>query len=154
MQDTYYPQKDIRDLLISQKFAVFSTQETEHPYLNLVAFAETHDLRTILFATTRSTRKYENLVSKPGVSLLVDNRSNDAADIHEAKALTIIGTASEVPLAQRPTLDTAYLHKQPHMKDFLESHSTALIKVDVASYILVCHFQEVTTLDLTSTSSA
>ena len=138
---------EVRNLLTSQKFAVLSTQELDHPYLNLVAFTETSDLRTILFATTRATRKYGNIASKSGVALLVDNRSNEVADIREAMAVTAIGTASEVSESLRDRLDRFYLEKQPHMKEFLSSPSTALIMVDVESYILVSRFQNVTILN-------
>ncbi len=142
------PEEEVRNLLASQKFAVFATQEPDHPYLNLVAFAETSDLGTILFATTRATRKYENLLSKSGVALLVDNRSNQTADIREAMAATMIGSAREVPDSERGELERVYLKKQQHMKDFLSSPSTALIMVDVESYILVSRFQDVTVLHM------
>jgi nitroimidazol reductase NimA-like FMN-containing flavoprotein (pyridoxamine 5'-phosphate oxidase superfamily) len=138
---------EVRTLLTSQKFAVLSTQERDHPYLNLVAFAETSDLRMILFGTTRATRKYGNIASKSGVALLVDNRSNEVADIREAMAVTVIGTACEVSGSLRDQLDRVYLEKQPHMKEFLSSPSTALIMVDVESYILVSRFQNVTILN-------
>jgi nitroimidazol reductase NimA-like FMN-containing flavoprotein (pyridoxamine 5'-phosphate oxidase superfamily) len=138
---------EVRKLLASQKFAVLSTQEQDHPYLNLVAFAETSNLRTILFATTRATRKYGNLSSKSGVALLVDNRSNEVADIREAMAVTIIGSALEVPDSEREGLDRVYLEKQPHMKEFFSSPSTALVKVEVESYLLVSRFQNVTILN-------
>jgi heme iron utilization protein len=141
---------EVRNLLISQKFAVLSTQEQDHPYLNLVAFAETGDLRTILLATSRTTRKYGNLSSKSGVGLLVDNRSNDAADIREAMAVTIIGSAREVSVSEREVLERVYLEKQPHMQEFLSSPATALIKVDVQSYLLVNRFQNVTVLNMKS----
>ena len=138
---------EVRTLLASQRFAVLSTQEEDHPYMNLVAFTETDDLRTILFATTRATRKYGNIAAKSGVALLVDNRSNEVADIREAVAVTVIGTACEVSESLRERLDRVYLEKQPHMKEFLSSPSTALIKVDVESYILVSRFQNVTILN-------
>jgi heme iron utilization protein len=138
---------DVRTLLASQKFAVLSTQEKDHPYMNLVAFAETGDLRTILFGTTRATRKYGNISAKSGVALLVDNRSNEVADIREAMAVTIIGTACEVSESLRERLDRVYLQKQPHMEEFLSSPTTALIKVDVESYIVVSRFQNVTILN-------
>jgi nitroimidazol reductase NimA-like FMN-containing flavoprotein (pyridoxamine 5'-phosphate oxidase superfamily) len=141
---------EVRTLLASQRFAVLSTQEKDHPYMNLVAFAETGDLRTILLATTRATRKYANITAKSGVALLVDNRSNEVADIREAIAVTVIGTACEVSESLRERLGRVYLEKQPHMKEFLSSPSTALIKVDVESYILVSSFQEVVTLDFKS----
>jgi heme iron utilization protein len=140
----------IRILLASQRFAVLSTQEQNHPYLNLVGFAETTDLRTILFATTRATRKYGNLSHKSGVALLVDNRSNDVADLREAMAATIIGVASEVSDSEREGLERVYLEKHPHMKDFLCSPSTALVKVEAESYVLVSGFQNLTILDVKS----
>jgi heme iron utilization protein len=141
---------EIRNLLASQKFAVLSTKEQDHPYVNLVAFAEAGDLRTVLFATARGTRKYGNILSNSGVALLVDNRSNEVADIREAMAVTIIGSAWEVPASEREGLDRAYLEKQPHMKEFLSSPATALIKVDVEYYLLVSRFQDVAILNLKS----
>ncbi|MDQ7784357.1 MAG: pyridoxamine 5'-phosphate oxidase family protein [Desulfomonilaceae bacterium] len=150
MKNAVELETEVRPLLASQKFAVLSTQEEHHPYVNLVAFAETDDLRTILFATPRATRKYRNISSMSGAALLVDNRSNEAADIGEAMALTIIGTACEVTESLREPLDRVYLEKQPHMKEFLSSPSTALIKVDVESYILVTRFQNVTIIELES----
>jgi nitroimidazol reductase NimA-like FMN-containing flavoprotein (pyridoxamine 5'-phosphate oxidase superfamily) len=139
---------EIGDLLRAQKYAVLSTQEDEHPYLNLVAFAETDNLCTILFATTKETRKFGNLLSHSGVALLVDNRSNDAADIRQATAVTIIGQANEVARVQRERLDAVYLAKLPHMEPFLSSPSTALIRIDVASYVLVRNFQDVRSLQM------
>ncbi len=150
MKEAIKLETEVRTLLASQKFAVLSTQEKDHPYVNLVAFTETSDLRTILFATTRATRKYGNISSNAGVALLVDNRSNEVADIREAMAVTIIGSSWEVPDSEREGLDRVYLAKQPHMKEFLSSPSTALIKVDVESYILVSRFQNVTILNLKS----
>lgn len=150
MNEAIKLETDVRALLASQRFAVLSTQEKDHPYMNLVAFAETGDLRTILFATTRATRKYGNITAKSGVALLVDNRSNEVADTCEAMAVTIIGIAFEVSDSEREGLQRIYLEKQPHMKEFLCSSSTALIKIDVESYLLVSRFQNVTILKLKS----
>jgi heme iron utilization protein len=141
---------EVRTLLASQRFAVLSTQEKDHPYMNLVAFTETGDLRTILFATTRATRKYGNIAAKSGVALLVDNRSNEVADIREAMAVTIIGIAVEVPDSERERFERVYLEKQPHMEEFLSFPSTALIKVDVESYLLVSRFENVSMLNFKS----
>ncbi len=142
MKEEIKLESEVRNLLASQEVAVLSTQEQDHPYLNLVAFAETCDLRTLLFATPRATRKYGNLSSKSGVALLVDNRSNDATDIREAMAVTVIGIAFEVPDSERERFERVYLEKQPHMEEFLSSPSTALIKVDVESYLLVSRFRK------------
>jgi heme iron utilization protein len=141
---------DVRAVLASQKFAVLSTQEEDRPYLNLVAFAETDDLAAILFATTRATRKYANISAKSGVALLVDNRSNEALDVQNAMAITIIGKADEILSPQRELQDRVYLRKQPHMREFLCASTTALIKVDVERYMVVTRFQDVTVLNMKS----
>ena len=86
----------LRDLLMSQQLAVLATHHDGQPYASLVAFVATADLKELLFATSRNTRKFANLTRDSRVSLLVDSRSNRDADIHEAVAVTVIGTAAEV----------------------------------------------------------
>ena len=149
-QDRIQLSKQIRGLFNSQKFGVLATLEQTHPYLNLVAFAEEDDLKTILFATTRATRKYSNLSSKSGVSMLVDNRSNQVADLRHAVAVTIIGKAMELTENERSQGELLYLSKHPHMKEFLESPTTALIRLEVETYYVVTRFQNVTTLSFKS----
>ncbi len=150
MQDESELRNDLRNLFSSQGLAVLATLEDIHPYLSLVAFAATDDLKVILFATTRSTRKYANMVSKSGVALLADNRSNEAADLSDAVAVTIIGRSTEVLPGERGSLEEIYLAKLPHMKDFLAQATTALIRVDVETYYMVSQFQNVTELNLKS----
>jgi heme iron utilization protein len=150
MQEDIDLNMEVRNLLGSRKFAVLSTLEPDHPYPSLVAFAETFDLRAILFATSRATRKYGNITSRSGVALLVDDRSNDPSDILDATAVTIIGNAEEATGSERETLAMIYLEKQPRMKEFLFSPNTALIKVDVEYYIIVRRFQDVSVLKLRS----
>ena len=94
----------IRELLESQRLAVLSTQGKKQPYSNLVAFAVTPDLQYLIFATTRATRKYDNLSKHPLVSLLIDNRTNETADFAEAAAVTVLGRASEIYGEERSQL--------------------------------------------------
>lgn len=78
------------------RFAVLATSEQGSPYTSLIAFALTPDRHTLIFATPKATRKYENIISQPAVSILVDNRSQEAGDIQGAQAVTLLGTAQEV----------------------------------------------------------
>jgi len=137
----------VRKLLASQRLAVLATCEDEgHPYANLMAFAATEDIKTLLFVTGRATRKYENLCAESGVALLIDNRSHAASDVHEAAAATVLGDAEEVSGEERDRLLRIYLAKHPHLEDFASSPSCALFRVRVRSYYLVRRFQQVTEL--------
>ncbi len=59
--DTQQIALQLKALFSSQGLAVVSTHEHGQPYCNLVAFASSEDLKQLVFATTRSTRKYANI---------------------------------------------------------------------------------------------
>jgi len=139
---------EIRDLVASQRLAVLSTEEQGQPYSNLMAFVSSEDLTFILFATTRSTRKYNNLRNEPRVSILIDNRRNEVIDFSEARAVTVLGKARELEEDERGHYENLYLSRHPHLLDFVSSPTCALFKVAVERYILVSQFQEVKELQV------
>ena len=143
MPDTAAMLDLIRDLLESQRLAVLSTQDHGQPYSNLMAIAATDDLRHLLFATTRATRKYANLMADSRVAVLVDNRQNDVSDFAEAAALTALGKAWELQGAERQQFLKVYLEKHPNLEEFVTSPNCALLRIKVDKYIVVTRFQEV-----------
>lgn len=136
-------ENQLRELLATQRLAVLATQSHEQPYCSLVAFAVTPDLRRLFFATSRNTRKYANLVSRSQVALLIDNRSGEDRDFHEAMAATAVGTAEEVAAEDVAEARTLYLSRHPHLVDFVNSPTCALLGVTVRRYYVVTHFQQV-----------
>ena len=149
MQDTDMI-KIIRELTISQKLAVLSTQDHGQPYSNLMAFAATDDFKYLYFATNRATRKYANLMADSRASLLIDSRTNQEADFVKAAALTALGKVWELLGREREQALPVYLNKHPYLKDFVMSPSCSLLRLKVDKYILVTRFQEVREWDLTS----
>jgi heme iron utilization protein len=143
MQDSSETLALIRDLLESQRLAVLSTQDHGQPYSNLMAIAATDDLRHLVFATTRATRKYANLMADSRVAVLVDNRQNDPADFVVAAAFTALGKAWEVQGAERQQFLKVYLARHPYLEEFAASPTCALLRVRVNKYIVVTRFQEV-----------
>ena len=133
----------LNELFISQKLAVLGTHQEGQPYGSLVAFAATSDLRNLVFATTRATRKFANLRSDPRVSMVLDNRSNRVADFRKAVAATALGRAREVRGKERENLAEMYLAKHPHLKEFVGSPTCALVKMRVEVYYVVWRFQNV-----------
>jgi len=133
----------LRDLFESQRSAALATQQEGQPYLSLMAFAATPDLRQLIVATDRHTRKYANLMAEPRVALLIDNRSNVPSDTEEAVAITVLGRATEAQPGERAGLLSLFLAKHPHLETFITSPTCALITVRVETYFVVQHFQEV-----------
>jgi nitroimidazol reductase NimA-like FMN-containing flavoprotein (pyridoxamine 5'-phosphate oxidase superfamily) len=133
----------LHQLFESQRSAALATQDGGQPYLSLMAFAATPDLRRLLLVTDRHTRKYANLMAEPRVALLIDNRSNAPADTEEAVAVTVLGQAAEAGSGEREELLPLFLDKHPQLEAFATSPTCALISVRVATYFVVQHFQEV-----------
>jgi heme iron utilization protein len=133
----------LNELFTSQKLAVLGTRQGGQPYGSLVAFAATLDLRNLVFATTRATRKFANLRSDPTVSMVLDNRSNRVTDFRRAVAATALGRAKEVRGKERKKLAEMYLAKHPYLKEFVGSPTCALVKMRVEVYYVVWRFQNV-----------
>lgn len=138
----------LRDLLESQLLGVLGTHHEGEPYTSLVGFASTPDLKHLLFATGRATRKHANLVEDARASMLVDNRSNSPADFTEASAATAVGVVEEVAEGERGAFDRLFLAKHPHLEGFVHSPSCAAMRLRVATYMVVTHFQHVIELHI------
>jgi nitroimidazol reductase NimA-like FMN-containing flavoprotein (pyridoxamine 5'-phosphate oxidase superfamily) len=135
--------QDLKKLLQSQPLAVLATQGRGQPYASLVAFASSDNLKSLYFATTRSTRKYANLAGDPRVAMLVDNRSNKASHFRWAMAATATGQAREVDPAERENALELYLAKHPHLEEFVHSPTCALCEIRVQTFFVVTRFQHV-----------
>lgn len=136
------------DLFKGQKLAVLGTLLEGRPYGNLVAFAASDDLREIVFATSRATRKFTNILQDQRVSLVVDNRSNRTVDFRHAVAATVLGSASVVADSERESGAAFFLEKHPYLKDFVNAPTCALLKIRVEKYIVVYRFQNVVEMEM------
>ena len=143
MEKTSQLEEFLKDLFSSQRLAVLATQSRKQPYGNLIAFMATEDLKHLVFATTRATRKYANISRNPRIAMVVDNRSNQEADFRRAAAVTATGVVKETLGPQKKRFQNLYLSKHPYLKEFVSSPTCALLRMDVESYYVVRQFQNV-----------
>jgi heme iron utilization protein len=146
MEDSEEIQSQLKDLFSAQKLAVLSTQSEGQPYASLVSFVATDDLKHLLFATSRATRKYANLAADSRAALLIDSRSNRDADLQQAIAVTATGIVDEIQGPDRDRLVGLYLAKHPSLDEFVNSPANAFLRLKVESYVMVRRFQNVITL--------
>jgi nitroimidazol reductase NimA-like FMN-containing flavoprotein (pyridoxamine 5'-phosphate oxidase superfamily) len=138
----------LKALFSAQPLAVLATQSDGQPYGNLVAFAATEDLRGLLFATARGTRKFSNIKADPRVAMVMDSRTNQRVDFQKAVAVTATGKVKELKGEEREDFLKVYLSKHPHLKRFATSPQCALLRINVDRYYVVRRFQKVLTLQL------
>jgi nitroimidazol reductase NimA-like FMN-containing flavoprotein (pyridoxamine 5'-phosphate oxidase superfamily) len=134
----------LKALLERERLAVLATVAGDRPYVNLVAFVPSQDLKRLFFVTPRDTHKYANLRQNAQVSLLIDSRAAGPADLEEAVAVTAHGVASEV-VRKEEEVDR-YASRHPYLADLARSPDSAMICIDVQSYQYVSHFQRVSLL--------
>ncbi|MBU1052276.1 MAG: pyridoxamine 5'-phosphate oxidase family protein [Proteobacteria bacterium] len=127
---------DLKQLFASETLAVLATHSGDQPHCCLVAFAFSDDLKHLLFATSRKTRKYTDICSNPRVAMLIDNRSNRESDFKQAAAVTAKGNAKEQDVKKENIWTTLYIEKHPHLSAFINSPDVALIKIDIEEYLI------------------
>ena len=137
----------IRELFDSQSLAVLATSKEDHPYASLVLFVATPDLKEIVFLTPNTTRKYDYLIHNPKVAVLVNNTTNQKEDIDSAASVTATGTAAILGHGEKNKHLDLYLHRHPHLKQFSDLRTTALVCITVERYVLVTQFQNVVEIE-------
>ncbi len=138
----------LKELFSSQKLGVLATQQKKIPYTSLIAFACSDDMRHIVFATPKATRKFENIMSNSSVSFFIDNRSNKATDFRKAMGVTAVGSVRQIRKNNNSNLMMLYLRKHPQLESFLCSNSCAFLCIYVKSFYVVERFQNVTEVHL------
>jgi len=129
------PELLLKEVVDTQYFAVLNSVGGGQPYSNLVAFAITGDLKSLVFITDRNTRKYKNIKENNNISLLIDNRTNQPSDIAQAIAITVIGKAIE-ELDKKSNLRAIFLTRHPQLQLFVDDPNNALILVTVSEFII------------------
>jgi len=144
MKDINSTIKKLQNLFDSQKTAVLSTLMDVQPYLSLMAFAVTDDLKQIIFMTNKNTQKYKNLKSNKKIAMLIDDRTNNISDVKDATAVTAIGEARELNEDEKNNIFIVFLKKNPHLDKFMSSSDSAVILMDIKKYIIVSEFEKIT----------
>lgn len=132
----------------TQDLCVLATNDKGQPYTSLVAFAITPDLKMVIFATPKETRKFKNILNIKKVSMLVDNRSGTRKNLMTTEAIMIMGEARNIVKGKTyKELVATFLKKHPDLKEFVQSDTTALIAVKAKRCIHVGKFQTISVWD-------
>ncbi len=134
----------VAQLVQEQPYGVLCTQGGGQPYGSLVALAVTEDLRSAVFATPISTRKYRLLCDCDHVALVLDSRSRSSEDMMQIEAITATGRARQIsPGTEFDQAANLLVGRHPQLELFVRSPTTALFRVDIIRYFHVTRFQEV-----------
>jgi len=128
---------DISEALQSTNFAVLATECDGQPHASLIAFTPLDGYRQLIFATYRSTRKFQNLAQNSKVAILIEGGDAEISGLQEGFVLTAFGRAEEIRVTENEAALKAHLEKHPDLESFLLTADCALVCVTVAAYQVV-----------------
>lgn len=136
----------IRELYTEKRFGVFSSIWRNQSHQTLVCFVVTEDLKFVLFATPRESRKFINSQLFEKVSFFVDSTHNDPTDLTKAITVAAVGKAysgDKLSENKKDEFLKLYLKKHPYQEQFISSPSTQFVLLEVDHYQFVQNFQTV-----------
>ncbi|MGD8226245.1 MAG: pyridoxamine 5'-phosphate oxidase family protein [Desulfobacteraceae bacterium] len=131
--------EEMKALVKKKDICVLATSSADRPHCSLMAYVTDEDCREIYMVTHRRSRKYENLMKNPSVSLLIDTREEHLGSRRpDAKALTVSGTFGEIDDENKKTrIRSRLLDRHPHVKEFLNHPDAEILCIRVESFLLL-----------------
>ncbi len=107
-------------------FGVLATEQAGQPHTSL------------MFATYRNTRKYNNLTHNKRVSVLMDGRRPvGQCSTPTCVVLSAVGRVQDIGVTAYPTLLNAHLQRHPDLLTFTQAPDCVLLEVVVEAYQVV-----------------
>ena len=136
--DNAHTAQQVGALLASQVQCVLATTTEEFtPATFLMAYAASSGLQAVFVATPLRSRKAQQMLERPSVSLLWDNRTGNLADHTDGLLVTATGQAMVAPRDELPSVSEQFLARNPNMGQFLASEGVAVFKISVESFEVV-----------------
>jgi nitroimidazol reductase NimA-like FMN-containing flavoprotein (pyridoxamine 5'-phosphate oxidase superfamily) len=120
----------IAALLAKEHVLVISTLGEEWPTATMQAFAETPALDLVLIML-ESAAKFQNLLKRPKVSLVIDDRDTGDVQTLQVCRVSVQGVARAVPKtsAEWKELQALFLKKNPFEEPFFAYDALRMVRV-------------------------
>lgn len=129
----------IKTLVREKDTCVLATVSGSTPHCSLMVYVSDDECREIYMVSHRQTKKFQNLIKNPVVSLLIDTREEDAgARRSKARALTIGGVFQKMEEGTKKDMVRArLLERHPHLREFFDHPDAETFSVKVESVQLL-----------------
>jgi nitroimidazol reductase NimA-like FMN-containing flavoprotein (pyridoxamine 5'-phosphate oxidase superfamily) len=126
----------INNFITNKSICVLATVEGDRPYCSLMNYFADDSSSKFYMVTLRNTRKFQNLLSNPWVSLLID--SGDNADLSSAQALTVEGVYESISDQQKIKWAKSRLSAEnPPLEEFCNLPDTEVLCIRARSFLFL-----------------
>ena len=128
--------KIIKALILRKNSCVLATTDGETPHCSLMAYVPGESGEQLFLITSSTSRKYQNILQHPRVSLLIDTRGEQQREL--TQALTVTGTCDVLQdRAEIAQVKAAFAQQHPHLRDFIRHDDMTVICVQADFFLLL-----------------
>ena len=128
--------EEMKALAREKNICVLATITDRKPYCSLMAYVTDKTCTEMYMVTHKQSKKYQNLIVNPAVSLLIDTR--DTSPRSAARAMTVEGVFQEI---KNPTKEKEVRRKllsaHPHLNEFMQHPEAQVFQIKIKSFLLL-----------------
>ena len=126
----------INDLILRKDSCVLATSDGETPHCSLMAYVTGESGERLYLVTSRASRKYQNVLCHPRVSLLIDTRGEQQREL--TQAVTITGNCEILQdTAEIAAVKADFLRQHPQLNDFIHKNDVDVMCVQIDFFLLL-----------------
>ncbi len=128
--------KKINALILRKNSCVLATTDGETPHCSLMAYVPADTGERLYLVTSNTSRKYQNILKHPRVSLLIDTRGEQPRNL--TQAVTVTGTCDILQdIAEIRRVKAAFVRQHPQLDDFIRKDDVAVMCVQIDFFLLL-----------------
>jgi len=128
----------LETILRENSLCVLCTEADGKPYCSLMTYLLSDDLSLLYLVSTQESRKYQNLLANPRVSLLVDTRQNrGTAAGGNIVSVTFEGLFQPLADAKTPPIKANLAKEHGELAEILNHPSCVVFAIQFKSFLLL-----------------
>lgn len=133
----------VEEILHSCRLAVLATEAHGQPHASIIAITPVRSIWQLVFATYRTTRKFENILHNGRVAVLIQGEDFDSSGHNKGCAITAFGLAQEVAITEKDEAVHAHLERHPDLLNFLQAADATIIQIKIEKFQVVRGIDEI-----------
>ena len=128
--------EEMKALAREKNSCVLATIAGNKPYCSLMAYVTNWACTEIYMVTQRQSQKFQNLMTNPAVSLMIDTR--DTSPRSAVRAMTVEGVFRNIKdPAKGEKIRRKLLSVHPHLKDFMGHPEAEVLRIQIKSFLML-----------------
>ena len=126
----------INALILRKDSCVLATTDGETPHCSLMVYVPGDTGERLYLVISNASRKYQNILQHPRVSLLINTRGEQPRNL--TQAVTVTGTCDIFQdTTEISRVKAAFVRQHPQLDDFIHKNDIAVMCVQIDIFLLL-----------------